>query len=44
MIKTCRDNSRPQIECDGNVEKTPADEIKLYLGHGNSPGEHRAVM
>lgn len=44
MIKTCQDNFRPQIECEGNTEKAAADEIKLYPGHWYSPGEHRAVM
>lgn len=44
MIKSYQDNSRPQIECEGNREKAPAEEIKLYPGHWYSAGEHRAVM
>lgn len=44
MIKTCRDNSRPQIECEGNIEKAPADKIKLDPGHWYSPDQHLAVM
>jgi len=43
MIKTCQDNSRPEIECEGNTEKAAADEIKLYAGHWYSPGEHCAA-
>lgn len=44
VIKTCQDNSRPQIEWEENIEKAPAEEIKLYLGRWYSAGERCAVM